>query len=243
MDIANLFLELSNPDRLRILKLLNKEKMRLSSISNELGLSVQETYRHLLRLTRSRLISKDNRGHYFLTTFGQYILAPLTSIHFLYKYREYFLTHNLTRIPLKFLERMGELANSRYAPDTFTAIFFIEKIIEEAEKYILIISEQILFGVVKILSKKAETIPVKILLPLYLFIPQEIQINRYMVKNLDIKFLEKIDIALIQNEKHAGIAFPRLDGEIDYRGFLIEDPLGLSWCKDIFEYYWKDALV
>ncbi|RLE69086.1 MAG: transcriptional regulator, partial [Thermoprotei archaeon] len=48
---------------------------------------------------------------------------------------------------------------------------------------------------------------------------------------------------LIQNEKHAGIAFPRLDGEIDYRGFLIEDPLGLSWCKDIFEYYWKDALV
>ena len=62
MDIANLFLELSNPDRLRILKLLNKEKMRLSSISNELGLSVQETYRHLLRLTRSRLISKDDKA-------------------------------------------------------------------------------------------------------------------------------------------------------------------------------------
>ena len=44
---------------------------------------------------------------------------------------------------------------------------------------------------------------------------------------------------MILNEKRAYIAFPGLSGEIDYRGFLVEDPKGHSWRKNLFQYYWN----
>ena len=241
MDVSLLFLELSNIDRVRILKFLEGRKMKLSHIARELNFSVQETHRNLQRMIKVGLVDRDKDGSYYLTSFGQYILTLLPSFSFLCKHKDYFLTHDLTRIPRSFLERIGELARTRFAPDLFTAINLIEAIIREAEKYVLIITEHVLLSGIEMLSMKPPGIIVKIILPSRASLPRKAKVDNRAARRFNVRFLDSIDVALVQNEKRAGIAFPYLTGEIDYRGFLVEDEEGLSWCRDLFQYYWDKA--
>ena len=77
MEASSLFWELANRDRLNILKLLEKEKRKLSHIAKEIDESIQETYRNLSRLAKVKLVDKDSEGYYTLTAFGRYILCLL----------------------------------------------------------------------------------------------------------------------------------------------------------------------
>ncbi len=240
MEASSLFWELANRDRLNILKLLEKEKRKLSHIAEEVNESVQETYRNLSRLMKVKLVDKDREGYYTLTTFGKYILTVLPSLEFLCKHREYFLTHDLSRIPEEFIYRIGELNSSRQAPDTFTAIRYTEIVIGESREYVWIITEQILVSALQsIPGKISENISFKIIIPYKLKPPPGAEILEKI--KLDVRYIDRIDVALILNEKRACIAFPRLSGEIDYRGFLVEDPKGHNWCKNLFQYYWNKS--
>ncbi len=60
--LCSLFFELSNEDRLSILLKLMDEPMKLTHLSRELGLTVQESSRQLARLTGIDLVTKDPDG-------------------------------------------------------------------------------------------------------------------------------------------------------------------------------------
>jgi predicted transcriptional regulator len=64
---CNLLFELSHEDRLRIFFKLQKNIMKLTHLSEKPYLKVQETSRHLSRLSDAKLISKDVEGFYHLT--------------------------------------------------------------------------------------------------------------------------------------------------------------------------------
>jgi DNA-binding transcriptional ArsR family regulator len=61
-DLCNLLFEVSNEDRLRILLQLDKEALNATNLSKELDLTIQESSRHLSRLSRVKLIQKDVEG-------------------------------------------------------------------------------------------------------------------------------------------------------------------------------------
>ena len=52
----------------------------------------------------------------------------------------------------------------------------------------------------------------------------------------------EVRVAMAMNEKAAGVCFPGLDGKIDFGvGFVCSDSASRSWCRDMFEYYWRLA--
>ena len=240
VETAKLFWELASSDRIKILKVLGGGKRRLSYIAQEINVSVQEAHRNLSRLMKIKLVDKDKDGYYILTPFGRYVLAVLPTLEFLYSNREYFLVHDISKIPGKFIYRLGELSGSKHAPDTFTAIRYIEMIIEESMEYTWILTEQVLVSALQLIAKKASgEVSFKIIIPYKIRLPPGAEIAENLAGKLNIRYIDSVDIALILNEKRGCLAFPFLDGRIDYRGFLVESREGHSWCKDVFQYYWS----
>ena len=96
---SSLLFELSSIDRLDILMLLKKNPLKLSHISNKLDFTVQETSRNVTRLSEAGLTRKDADGGFHLTPYGEEALNLLSGFKFLYKNREYFMTHTLSLFP------------------------------------------------------------------------------------------------------------------------------------------------
>jgi predicted transcriptional regulator len=83
--LGNLMFELAKEDRLRILIRLQEKPMKLTQISNKLQLNMQETSRHLSRLSEAELILKDSKGLYYIQPFGEEILNLMHGLEFLEK--------------------------------------------------------------------------------------------------------------------------------------------------------------
>ena len=54
---------------------------------------------------------------------------------------------------------------------------------------------------------------------------------------------DRFNVYLWVSEKTAFISFPLDDGTFDYTGFLSTDQRAISFCKDLFKYYWERVRV
>jgi predicted transcriptional regulator len=75
---------------------------------------VQEIHRHVNRLLEAGLIQKNSANSYSLTAFGVAMLTQIPTLDFLAKNKSYFSAHDFGRLPLKFIQRLGSLADSQY---------------------------------------------------------------------------------------------------------------------------------
>ena len=236
MNPEALFWELASPDRMAILRFLRTGKLRLTRIAEEVGVSVQEAHRDLSRLAKARLVAKDPQGYYTLTPLGEYVMTLLEPLEALLEHRDYYAAHDLTRIPKNLLYRIGQLKGAQQAPDTFTALSYVELLVKEAEEYLWIVTEQVLPSAARLMHGK--NIQIKLVIPRVKPPPS---VEPLKLTNLEARYIDQIAAALVINEKRACLALPRHNGEIDYRGLLIETPEGLEWCKDLFTYHWNKA--
>ncbi len=61
-------------------------------------------------------------------------------------------------------------------------------------------------------------------------------------KKLESRFLDKIDVFLCLSEKEvAALAFPSLEGRLDYIGFKGKNESVVDWSKALYAYYWEKA--
>ena len=98
-NLCDLLFELSNEDRLRILHQLNKEAMNVTTLSKALGLTTQESSRHVSRLGEVGLTQKDVDGFHHISPYGKLILKQLPGLAFTSQHRDYFTTHSLEHLP------------------------------------------------------------------------------------------------------------------------------------------------
>ncbi|MCW4055136.1 MAG: helix-turn-helix domain-containing protein [Candidatus Bathyarchaeota archaeon] len=243
--LGNLMFELANEDRLRILIRLQEKPMRLTQISNKLKLNMQETSRHLSRLSEAGLVSKDSEGRFRIQPFGEEILTLMDGFEFLEKHRDYFNSHDISELPLSFRYRIGELKTCVLSNDFFTSLHLTENLIRRAEKYLWMISDQVLVSskpLAKELIEKRTTkfrwILLEDLIP-----PPDFEPLPFVASRMERKTLKKIDVAMAITEKEAQLAFRGIDGKIDFRAFSVVDPLPLNWCKELHEYYWTRAKI
>jgi predicted transcriptional regulator len=241
--LSSLMFELANEDRLRILNQLQQKPMRLTQVSEKLELNMQETSRHLSRLSEAGLVSKDDEGLYGVRPFGGEILSLMNGFQFLSKYRDYFNNHDLTVLPLAFRNRIGELENCTLATDVFTSLHLTENVIREAEEYLWMMSDQILAStkplVAEVINKRTTKIR-------YIFLdelvpPPGLEPLPWVATRMEERILRQIDFAIVISEKEAQLAFRDKDRKMDFRGFSIVEPIPLNWCKELYEYYWKKA--
>jgi predicted transcriptional regulator len=89
---------------------LRNRSYRLSQLAEELNATMQETHRNISRLVSSNLVTKGLEGDLILTPYGESIVSLIPSYAFMFRNREYFNDHSFGDLPLKFILRIGSLA-------------------------------------------------------------------------------------------------------------------------------------
>jgi predicted transcriptional regulator len=100
----------------------------------------------LTRLRDAKLIEKDSDGLFSLTAFGKIIVNLLPSIRFVTENREYFLSHDISSLPLEFIERLGELQEGQYGEKVGSILAHIQQVVQDAEEYIWLMADHPLGG-------------------------------------------------------------------------------------------------
>lgn len=250
--LCDLLFEVSNEDRLRILLRLEERDMRVTDISRELGLSIQESSRHVSRLSEVGLTRKDVEGFYSLSPYGVLILENLRELEFSSEYSEYFSKHTIERLPKEFVKRIGCLVDSTYIHNMMDFLKRIEKITKNAEEKIWLHVDQYPVNSIVFINEALDRgVEFKCIEPVEgitgpnpsIYEPKEMEgFKRARSTPLvEHRIKEKVDAFLFLSENECALAFPTLDGEFDYRGFTAEDERSLKWCVDLFQHYWETA--
>ena len=253
-NLCDLLFELSNEDRLRILHQLNKQAMNVTSLSKALGLTTQESSRHLSRLGEVGLTKKEVNGLHHISPYGKLILKQLPGLRFTSQHSDYFTTHSLERLPMEFVCRLGALAESTYTDDIMVAFHNTETMIKGAKEYIWVMTGQYIMSTLPLFSKAFERrVKVKTIDPKHWVPPPKLKEGiraedaqavwqARTAGLIEEKMLERLDIYLYMSEKEvATLAFPTLDGKFDYLGFTSTDERVHKWCSDLFQHYWEKA--
>ena len=244
--LSNLFFELASKERLRILLQVQEKALRLTHLSKKLNLSVQETSRHLSRLSDAMLIKKDVDGCYHLTPYGEQTIQLLPGFKLLSQHREYFTTHTLSCLPHEFISRLGDLVNCTVEDDVMMAFHSLENMIREAQEYIWILSNQILMSTQPLLVEAVKRgVEFRLILPKDMTPPPDYKPAGLNTELFKMRILKKVEIAIAISEKDGGICFPTTDGRIDYQETLgtplSADEHSHKWFRDLFLYYWMRA--
>lgn len=244
-EITDLYFLLSNPNRLALLSELEMENLRLTQLTEKLSVTAQETHKHLVRLTAANLIEKASNGSYKLTSYGRLLLNLMPSFHFLSKNRDYFLTHDISFLPIEFVHRISELAEHEPANHVGRVVGQIERLIRDAENYIYAMSDGCVSnhyedGTVEYLSSRKISCR-SIVSTLNPDREKFGHVNKLGAR-FEFRELDDVKVATVVDEKSAIVCFSDLNGRIDFnRGFLGTDPSFHKWCRDLFAYYWDKS--
>lgn len=243
-DFGELLFTLSNDDRLEILRLLMEDEQRMTGLANRIGSTPQETSRNIGRLQDNQLVERTPDGTYRVTPYGSHVQHFVRPIRFLYSHRDYFREHTLSVIPSRFLSRIGELEGSGYSGDVMFSFHSVVQMIEEAEEYVWIMSNQILMSTLQPLHQALRRgVVFRLIIPLGLQPPAEFleHINSEVWRGdrSEMRVRERCEYVVTMSEKTAFISFPTQDGRLDYLGFRAETGEAHEWCRELFLDSWR----
>jgi len=246
--LSKLLFELSNENRLSIIVELEKGAMKLTALSRKLEITVQETSRHLSRLSEALLVTKGVDGSYQITPLGRQAREHLSGLEFLANHGEYFKAHTPSLLPREFASRIGDLVKCGFSDNVMLSFETAESMLETAEEYIWIASDYVLSSTLPLIEDAiGRGLELRTILPeiIYSSAVQESHESHFIPsgqRRMEHRTLKKIDTILVLSEKEAVVTFPTIEGKMDYLGFQTVDELGHTWCKDLFRYYWEIAV-
>jgi predicted transcriptional regulator len=231
--IGGLFFELASQNRLVILRELRSNSLKMNEIARRQDLTATETVRQLKRLSEALLIERQPGGSYTITQYGMLVLHMSSSLGFLFKHRSYFLTHDVWRLPIQFIDRLGELSESSLSVDTMESIRATERIIAEAKQFFWGIGEgHFTENMNKMGAEQvSKGVEYRIIIPL----------PPAKSKSIEGRSLSDVPVLLALTENEASVSFRLNNGKADYSGFIGKDPVFLNWVKDVFLHYWAKA--
>nr|MDQ3853874.1 hypothetical protein [Thermoproteota archaeon] len=243
--LAELLFILASIDRLTLLSEIAIENRRLSRLTTTLSATPQETSKHLTRLRDAKLIEKDSDGVFSLTAFGKIIVNLLPSIRFLAQNREYFLSHDISSLPLEFIERLGELQEGQYGEKVGSILVHIQQVVQDAEEYIWLMADHPLGGQEYVTrSRKLEStssVTWRVIIPAdsnidWTELRRTVGTHKGRIGYHLIEDPVDIKAGMALNEKIAGLTFPNTIGKLDFNsGFRSNNPVFRKWCQDLFE--------
>ncbi len=140
------------------------------------------------------------------------------------------------------INRIGELGEGEYEPETLKNLEEGEKRIQESQQFTWILSDQILSSSIPTLMEKVKhPFDLRIILPDTMFPPENQSRLPLSIPSIQKRTLPKVDAIILITEKYAVFCPPNANGKKDYTGLGGTDPKFLKWCKDLFLYYWAQA--
>ena len=238
--IDKLFFDFSSESRLGIIQALTQQNLRMKEVARKLDLTPTEAFRQLQRLTEASVVQKLPDGTYAITNYGKLTLQLLQSVKFTFRNKEYFLTHDVSRIPYPFVNRMGELSNGTLCMNTIENLNRAGQIFYEAENYAWVMGEKSLDSFnPAIAGRSAKGVRFRFLFyehpkpdPLQGPAPRQAPI-------IEKRTLTNSPGIIICTEKEAGVCLPSMDGRMDYAGFSSKDPMFVAWARDLFLHCWN----
>src|SRR5215208_5931625 len=135
-NTAKTFFELGSAQRIAILYRIEEEKCNLARLSKDLGCTMPEVRRNIIRLTSSGIVDRESNGTFFLTTFGKTILEQIPTLDFLSRNKDYFSDHTFSALPLKFIRRIGSLSNSKLISGLVSVDERLNDIYNRSQEYV-----------------------------------------------------------------------------------------------------------
>ncbi len=227
--IEKLFFELASESRLDLLRELNQKNWKMNDVARKLDLTATETFRQLQRLSEALLIQKQPEGTYAITQYGRLVLELSASLEFAFKHKQYFVAHDLWRLPTQSVKRIGELSGATLKMGMVESTVKSSQLIGEAEKFMWGVSPEPL---PKDFQTMSEQVPKGV--EYRVLSPQP----PTKLRNLENRTLLDPPVIFAVTEKEAVVCFRFADGRVDYAGFFGSDPTFLGWVRDLFLYYW-----
>ena len=247
------FLEIASEQRLNILLNLNEDKITISKMAKKLDATVPEVHRNFTRLKKSGLIIKNNEGDFELTTLGKTMIRQIPAINFVSKNEKYFKNHSLDKLDRRFVHSIGSLSNSEMISGFVKVSEKWKQVYNNAEKYIynILLEASYSSDLMEIIEKKLnKKITINSIFSDSTIVTSErkssitkINVNKFIENGtLTRKMKKDMKIALIMNEKTAGICFPTEEQEGDLSKMIYSsDSEFHNWCYDYFKQIWKQA--
>jgi len=233
-----------------ILNKLLETPLKLSHLSAELSLPVQEISRQLSRLDKNDLVQKNLNGSYSATPFAEQVLKLIPGMKFLSDNRGYLKTHTMSGIPNRFLMQVGDLASCKYVEDVMKQLHYSEELIREAEEYLWIISDQVLMSSLQFTEAAIERdVEHKFIGPRDIKPPEgfyEEATERGLIGprgKAKYRFLDELHVLITLTEKEATFSFPKTNGKFEYSGFQTSDLEAHEWCRRLFQHYWDSTTI
>ncbi len=238
-NLEKLFFELASENRLTILGMLRDESYKMQEIAQRLDVTATEVFRQLQRLTDVSLVHRLPDGAFTITEYGRLVLHLSAGYRFLSEHREYFLEHDIWTIPTQFINRLGELSETKLIMDTIKTVNMGVQIFLEAEEYAWGLSER---GASPdyldpLMDKRVEEgLALKLMVPMSILPEAQSQTHS---KNIEVRGFQECPAVIVVSEKAAMIVFPFTGGRLDYAGFYGGDPVFMNWARELFLYYWE----
>lgn len=236
--IDRLFLELASESRLDILRELQTKGLKMRELARRLDLTATEAFRQLKRLTKASLVQRQPEGSYRIAPYGKLVLQLAASLEFVSKHKEYFSTHDLSRLPYTFVNRIGELSQATLNMEAMGNISEGEQMIGRAEQYLWAMVEgpgnELMAPTVAEQSRRG--VKYRFLVP-----ERRLPVGSGppgTTQAIEARGLSDIPAIVALTEREAGVMFRFVGGRADYAGFFAKDPSSLNWTKDLFLYYW-----
>jgi predicted transcriptional regulator len=226
--IEKLFFELASESRLGILRKLNGKSWKMNEVARKLDLTTTETFRQLQRLSEALLVQKQPEGTYAITEYGRLVLQLSSSLEFVFKHKQYFSTHDVSLLPPQFLNRIGELSQTKLMMGMVESTTKSSMLIGEAKQFMWAISPepipQALDAIAAQVPKSAE----------YRILSPQPPVK---LPSLENRTFSDPPAIMVITEKEAVVCFRFIGGRVDYAGFFGKDAAFLNWVN-LFLHYW-----
>ncbi|XHH09120.1 MAG: helix-turn-helix transcriptional regulator [Candidatus Bathyarchaeia archaeon] len=238
--VDKLFFELASESRLSILRLLQKETLKMQEIARRLNVTATEVFRQLERLSTAGLVKRQPDGAFTISDYGKLVLQASSTLDFISTHRDYFSSHNVMLLPAQFVNRLGELSGAKLSLDTIANLNRAEQAYVKAKSFGFGIAEGTIpeHMAPKMEQKMLEGLKFKFLVPQNRLPKPEEPIK---TANVGICGITELPLILVLTEEFGCVCFLQSDGKVDYSGFFWDDATFLGWVRDVFNYYWDKA--
>lgn len=129
--------------RFKIIKIVSEQPQTFTNISNIINVSSSEVSRHLNKLYALKVIEKDAISKKIsLTLFGKAFLELFTPIEFIFRYKDFFNTHDISGIPIKFIQRFAVLQEAELVSGTGPVMFKMTDLTQHPQEWIKMMVDQ-----------------------------------------------------------------------------------------------------
>src|SRR5918994_657239 len=258
-DTARIFFELGSTQRIAILYKIAEVKCNLARLSKDLGCTMPEVRRNIIRLTNSGMVDRESNGTFFLTTFGKTILEQIPTLDFLSRNKDYFSDHTFSALPLKFIRRIGSLSNSKLISGLVSVDETLNDIYDSSQEYVYAMIPEVPIDLIESIVSRLKKVENKgfrfsYILPTHASVPKRrkqllegLGFDELLKKGtVERKMVNSLLIGVVLNDEQGCVMFPRIHRnnkiEIDMNSmFYGEDPDFHEWCLDYYRYIWHNA--